>query len=534
MNARVAKKSPKEALDSSLKRLKAEPASGWSPDTSSKLHENVQRLRNSGLTAADVFDAEVKGLEYAGVFVVAESAPVAMADSRPWLELFRWIDVETTLGVIDIENEDPVVMRAAMDEGWDDRKNCPMPSGVRPICKLSEFVSKFKRRAAPKKGKSRFSSTEVAVRAGEGSYRYNLTVFSARDGALALGFQGQATKLTQGVATPMGTVDERGRRAVLEVDGQTQVAVLDASTLRVHSGDPFTQTQSHALGEGLWMIGSWRSHVVMSRTNQLVSLDVATGRHVQLDLESERPRMTDDLVIALETTPDGRSFLSSFTPGLELRARVELPGRVRWADYHAVASDSTIAIPGEKSIAIVRGDEAKLVEVRWAYKLLLTDTLLIAHDEGGRDRSFQAFDLDGGERWRVTSSTAGPTSYRGREMRLVGDTALAISEDGVIDAIDVGTGTLRWSIVLPLTKAEHLREDVSQPTLAVVPGGVVIVPQRHNSHAACAFFVELATGTVERVPHPEVIGVLADGEAFLTWGPSEAGGMTTVRRWTLR
>ena len=72
------------------------------------------------------------------------------------------------------------------------------------------------------------------------------------------------------------------------------------------------------------MIGSWRSHVVMSRTNQLVSLDVATGRHVQLDLESERPRMTDDLVIALETTPDGRSFLSSFTPGLELRARVEL------------------------------------------------------------------------------------------------------------------------------------------------------------------------------------------------------------------
>lgn len=81
---------------------------------------------------------------------------------------------------------------------------------------------------------------------------------------------------------------------------------------------------------------------------------------------------------------------------------------------------------------------------------------------------------------------------------MVGDTALAISEDGVIDAIDVGTGTLRWSIVLPLTKAEHLREDVSQPTLAVVPGGVVVVPQRHNSHAACAFFVELATGTVER------------------------------------
>jgi hypothetical protein len=36
------------------------------------------------------------------------------------------------------------------------------------------------------------------------------------------------------------------------------------------------------------------------------------------------------------------------------------------------------------------------------------------------------------------------------------------------------------------------------------------------------------------VPHPEVIGVLADGEAFLTWGPSEAGGTTTVRRWTLR
>jgi len=30
MNARVPEKSPEEALDSSLKRLEAEPASGWS------------------------------------------------------------------------------------------------------------------------------------------------------------------------------------------------------------------------------------------------------------------------------------------------------------------------------------------------------------------------------------------------------------------------------------------------------------------------------------------------------------------------
>ena len=196
-------------------------------------------------------------------------------------------------------------------------------------------------------------------------------------------------------------------------------------------------------------------------------------------------------------------------------------------------SGSTIAIPGQKCIAIIQGGEVKLIEVRWASKILLTDTLVIAHEEGGRNRLFQAFDLaDGSERWRVTSSTAGPTTYRGRELCLVSDTLLAISEEGVIDAIDIGSGVLRWSVLLPLTKAEHLRKDPSRPTLAVVPGGIVLVPQRHNSDATCAFFVELATGVIERVAHPEVNGVIADGEAFLTWGTSAEGGLTTVRRWT--
>lgn len=529
----MAKKTPREAIDSALKRLKAEPPITWSADPSSPMHENVQRVVNSGLNAADVFDAEVKGLEHPGIFVVAKTSPIAMSDSKPWLELFRWSDIEATLGVTDLGSEDPMVVRARMDEHWDDGKSIPKPEGLRPVCRLSELVAKFKRRPAPKKGTSRFTSSAITVRAGDGPSRYLLDVQGAGATILAVGHQGQVTKLEAGVATPIGAVPHQGQRAALDVGGRLRVVVADwGGTLRVMGGEPLAITRVFELGNQHWIVTAAESKIVLRGEGKLVSCDVETGERREVRITSNRqPLAAGGAIVVVETEADGGTFLSSFSIGLERLVRAELPRDVRWAEYEAVASRSAIAIPGEKQIAVVREGAVRLIDVRWSYKLALTETTLIAHDEGAR--LFQAFDVaDGRERWRVTSSTKGATSYRGRELRLIGSTLLAISEDGVIDAIDVESGTLRWSVVLPLTKAEHVREDAVRQTLAEVPGGIVIVPRRHNSHAACAFFVDLADGKIERVPHPEVIGVIADGPSFWTWSVSAEGGMTTVLRWT--
>ena len=51
------KKTARQALDSTLKRLKASVPDSFAPDPASPLHENVQRLLASGLTETNTYDA---------------------------------------------------------------------------------------------------------------------------------------------------------------------------------------------------------------------------------------------------------------------------------------------------------------------------------------------------------------------------------------------------------------------------------------------------------------------------------------------
>lgn len=68
------KKSPREVLDTSLTRLKAQIAPEFSPDPASPLSENLQRFVNSGLRdLTNVFDAEIRSWSLAGIFTIDPS-----------------------------------------------------------------------------------------------------------------------------------------------------------------------------------------------------------------------------------------------------------------------------------------------------------------------------------------------------------------------------------------------------------------------------------------------------------------------------
>src|SRR5690349_4315983 len=142
----MAKKTTREIIDSSLKRLKAEVPPDFTPDPSSPLHENLQRFVASGLLGQrETFDAELRSNEFLGLFTV-RSKPYATQDGRRWTEVLRVTDVHRVIGVFDEGSDDPMIHVADVETLWDDSANVPLPGGARRVCSLAELLPKIKRR----------------------------------------------------------------------------------------------------------------------------------------------------------------------------------------------------------------------------------------------------------------------------------------------------------------------------------------------------------------------------------------------------
>ncbi len=105
-------------LDAAFARLKLPGVAAFTPDPTSRVHENVQRFVASGLTEEHTWDTVVRPDRVNGLVVLGRRVET-MADGRSWLEVAGSEDVVIALGIHDLEDEDPLLYCADMENAWE-------------------------------------------------------------------------------------------------------------------------------------------------------------------------------------------------------------------------------------------------------------------------------------------------------------------------------------------------------------------------------------------------------------------------------
>lgn len=135
-----------EKLEKSLRRLKAMPPAD-APMPKEKVHPNLLLVVQSGLTSDQAFEASYRHHTFDDIFLSFGGTSVC-ADGRAWTQVFALKDPHRRLGVFELEEEDPMLWVADMEEDWDSHRNAP--TRATPVCSLATLVTSFKRMKAAK------------------------------------------------------------------------------------------------------------------------------------------------------------------------------------------------------------------------------------------------------------------------------------------------------------------------------------------------------------------------------------------------
>lgn len=130
-----------EKLEKSLRRLKALPATD-APMPVEKVHPNLLKVIQSGLKSDQAFEASYRHHIFDDIFVAFGGTSVGV-DGRAWTQVFAMKDPHRTLGVYSLDEDDPMLWVADMEEGWDSQRNTP--TNATPVCSLATLVVSFKR-----------------------------------------------------------------------------------------------------------------------------------------------------------------------------------------------------------------------------------------------------------------------------------------------------------------------------------------------------------------------------------------------------
>ena len=241
-------KTARRALDSTLKRLRAEAKRGFvATDDASSPHETLQRFVASGLRQQDLFDARVKQHELVGLHTVRR-APVTMADGRVWLQIAALADPHYGIGVHELDADDPELGLVDFEDGWDPERDAP--SSTRALCRLSELLPKIQRRksAAPQGG----LVLDKVTWKGKLPHRPHAPVFRSGPALLTRGQQKR-----KGAATGSDLAQSLG---IVEPDGSMQSV-------------PYSGEHANYIAGAAWC-GDDVIAVVGQRTNVLTSIGV--------------------------------------------------------------------------------------------------------------------------------------------------------------------------------------------------------------------------------------------------------------------
>ena len=357
------KKTARQALDSTLKRLKASVPDSFAPDPASPLHENVQRLLASGLTETNTYDATYRHHQLDGLFVVRQSVDT-MRNGQPWIQLLALADPHYGIGIHDLDQEDPSLYRVDFEDGWDEEHSAPRRTSG--ICRLSELLPKIKKRKVEAK-LPELSLAKVQWTGDLPHKPFDMVFASGPDGLLTRGQERwdeskKSADLAQclGIVAPDGTVESLPYQAEHSnyIGGATWVGE-DRVAVLGHRTNVITSVGVAERKDGAWQLRELWSGAPDAEGARRSGGRGVVGAEGVFAFESVESRDAERSMVHIWAEKDGE--------WAEVK-RMDLTGRLQWIDF--VSPDRLVVYLHPKSVEFVRdGDDWKLKASKFDYKL---------------------------------------------------------------------------------------------------------------------------------------------------------------------